>query len=540
MFRAILIDDEPIITEGLRVFLDWNSLDIELVGLFNSSTKALAFIQEHKPEIVLLDICMPRMDGIELIRRVKELQINTKFIILSGYSEFAFAQQAVNSGAECYLLKPVVKEQLIEAVKDACSKLHQENLHAALEQRYRNAYNEIIPFLREKFFNDLASGALKEREIAEKAESLGLELHSTGFAAAVIAIDSSEVKEDFAGESAQQMLRFAIRDISGEILGSHQAGHVFYMENYICLFLNAKERDLTNIEIFDLLNEIRDCGEGAIARTITIGTGNLYRNILEYKNTYKEAILALNSRFIAGNNKVIHINNILDIQGSGDSGHSYPFELEENIVNSIKAMNSDEAVRNMERISEAYLECSGGSRDKIINLYIELVIIILRKLQEINYAPGDNEAKGKYIAEILRKHTHEELREYVSGLCQWMIEDLSKRYKRREEGIVDMVKGYIDLHFTEDISLKTLSGIVYMNPSYLSYFYKTHTGKNISEYILRARMNKALGYLLQSDMTVYDIASRIGYADPRRFSDAFRKFYGMNPADYKLKLKKRP
>lgn len=535
MIKAILIDDEPIITEGLKILIDWKNLNVELLETFHSSIKALEYIKSNSPQIIITDICMPSIDGIELIRQVKNMNIRSKFIILSGYNEFQYAQQAINMGAECYLLKPTVKEQLEEAIFNACGKIQNEEMLIGLEQKYKKAYIEIEPFLKENFFNDLSRGRIKREEIAAKAEYLGIALYYTNYISAIIMIDCLENNQQFQGESGQQLLKFAVRNISEEILKEKQYGHVFNVDDFICILLNCNEKLLSNIEVFSILNEIKDIVEKNIHETLTIGIGNSYEEVYNFKISYKEALTALESRFIIGGNNLIHINNIIEKSDLFDE--SYPFDIQRAIINSIKMLNNAEAFRNIESISDIFVSISRGNEEKIKNLFVELVTIVLRELKEIGFDTFINEEKDNYIMEILQKDTYEELKAYVFYITDLIISNLSGNFKSREQNIIDTTKKYIDSHLAENISLKVLSSIVYMNPSYFSNFFKINTGKNISDYILEARMNKAVEYLLNSDVKVYELAEMVGYGDPRRFSNAFKKYFGMNPNEYKVKLK---
>jgi two-component system response regulator YesN len=531
--NVILVDDEPIITEGLMVLIDWEAHGAEVVCTFSSSTKALQYMVEHEPDIALVDINMPNINGLDLIKKAKQSGLSTKFIILTGYSDFKYAQEAVNNGAERYLLKPTVKDQLDLALKETIRKMGKEAKWVEMERQYEKLCAEMLPIMQEKFLLDLLKGDIDINEMIRRAGELEINLFPTNYASGVINIDNLKTSKQFHGEYGEEILKFAVKNIAEETLKNYRAGWAFQLNEQIVIFIHG-ETIMHESDILYLLHEVKNNVEIYIDETLTIGVGRCYTVLLDYKTSYDEAITALESSFMAGKNKLIHIQYITQINDHKVSTNLAKYKR--NLIGAIKKMDWNLVQANLEEISDAFVSLSEHNQLVIKNLYIELYIILLWELKDFF---SEEIHRGKYdcINEIAEIETHDELICYMEQLIGSIVKGISGKYKNKEIQVIDTIKQFILDNYDKQIGLKTIASQVYMNPSYLSHFFKMNTGNNISDYILELKMKKALEFFMTSDLKVYELAEKVGYNDPRRFSDAFKNFYGLSPHEYRIKLK---
>lgn len=299
MYKVIIIDDDCIIRKGLMKLIPWNEHGFDLVGSSDNGKAGLELIRTLQPHLIITDIRMPFMNGLELTEIVKKEYPQTKIIMLTSYDDFEFAKQALKLKVFEYLLKPFDNETILKAATSAMNEL-------SYEYRMSQKVTEALPILRQKFLEKLIKGKLSEVEIRSGAELLELALPDASYATIVLKADDYSYP-DYQNRFGKEMLKYCVLNVAEETLGSKGQGILFdSVEDEVVLicFINENEEQAKE-KWFVLAESIRRNIENCLKTTITAAIGDVYRTYEGISHSYKDAQAALEFRHIMGTNRVI-------------------------------------------------------------------------------------------------------------------------------------------------------------------------------------------------------------------------------------------
>lgn len=532
MLKVVIADDETKVCQLIFHLINWEAMGLEVVGIVNDGKSAFDLICEKSPDIVITDIRMPNYDGIELIKRSKELNPNIYFIIISGYSHFEYAQKAIKYGVEDYLLKPLKKKELENTLNKIIEKYNiirnvtadKENLqslvHTAEEKVKKN-------LLAEMLINSERTGILLARE------TINQEFHckfTDGFYT-VLKIQPffSEANID---ESSVILLLSKIQHMVEEKLKPYCIELITYINDYhiLCL-INISEASLS--EIKKQLNKMRN-------------------DIIKLKDIFQEIQVIIGfSEVVSELSKLYNCINQADISVLNriENPANFIIEYQENknvLVMPTDIVDSKERNELLQYIEVADLDGVSGILNRIMvklqpyshdgkliySCYLELVDIFLFGFKnfKVDYEFPDLQwFKRKF-------NTYLSFQDIFDGLNK-DIQDLHHIYlenrKLADIKPIRTAKQYMNDNYNANINLESVSGQIGFNPAYFSSLFKKETGKNFMEYVMELRIQHAKQYLIQTDLTVDDIAKEVGYTDIKYFSKLFKKLTGLNPSEFR-------
>lgn len=535
MYGMVVVDDKEDIVLGIEKLGNWEQIGIQVAGTASNGVEALEILKRTRARILITDIRMPHMDGLELTKQAKELDSGIKIIILSGYDEFSYAQQAVKLGAQEYLLKPARIEVIREAVLRAREQLiHEEKKHYEM-LRLKQKLRESIPFLRGEYFNSLISAPVKDlKKMEDKLKYLGVELDTNNFRVMVVSLDDYEAIhrtytcEDF------DLLMFAVINIIEETVSEYGSNVTFKSaKSEVCIVMNLHENLSDNI--FTAAELCRDRIKEFLEQSVSVGIGRFYSDPQGICHSYREALKAVQNRFITGKGCIINID---DIDVGGDIRFRYPYELADELLQYLTVGAAARASEVYEQlVSELYN--NNMSCPQLIKRYlVQYVSIISKKLMENGISMED--IIGSEIEYVTRLETYQTLEDVsveLNRLVNTVCDHIMNLKKQNEKNNIDIVARYINENYMKDISLNDISKLVYMSPSYISTLIKEHLGETFVERITRLRVEQAKVLLLSGDDKVYEVADKVGYNDRRYFSDIFKKYTGLTPKEYIDKYK---
>ncbi len=536
MYRMMIVDDKDDIIQGIRSMGRWPEIGVEITGWANNGEEALAVMEENKPQIVITDIKMPVMDGLQLTQSIKKRYPEIKVIILSGYDEFQYAQQALKLGAEEYLLKPIRIHQLQEVILRVIHKLKDEKLKQEEETKVLERLAQSLPLLRDKFLQRLLEepGSLNEEEVCQRLNFLEVDLYPEYLAVLAVEIDHYNGVID--PNSYRQM----------ELLGQNliQLKAEFHREaGKSIIFTDKKERfgwivsvpglnhlPETNQTVFALAENISILAQEKAKVTVSIGIGRFYAGFLQLFHSYQEAVEALSHKFLLGANQIIHIDDVLP---DPKLHFHYPLELERELLVSLKAGTRQEGMHLLDsyfEVLDQYAVCS----PKLIKKYLTgLVASISRILLEMNIdelqLTGGEE---DLLTQITQLDTLEKTKPWLGKLIEgiYLVSSCEKKHKTQTK--MEKAKGYIGEHMADEISLHAVANFIDLSPNYFTTLFKEYTGETFMDYVIRVRIDKAKELLTTGQFKVYEVANTVGYSDARYFSEIFKKWVGMAPAEY--------
>jgi len=530
MYKIMLVDDEAEVREGIRERIAWHEHGYECVSVCENGMDALEAAENLKPDVVLTDINMPFMDGLELTRHLSERLPRAKVVIVTGYDDFDYAQQAVKLRVNDFILKPITAAELIEVLDKIKKELDEEKDRRENFVRLERQLRESMPLLKERFLERMASTSIGPGETKERMEYFGLPLPGPDYV--VFAAEADHFGEG-GPDADRELLRFAVYNIAQEIASREEHSAVFRSreEKVVCILSGGAEDRLFD-KAQTMAEEIRHSVETYLRFTVTVGIGLPASGLGNIRQSYRSAVAALDYRFLLGTNRVISIS---DLEGRRKPSSESAGDWEKALAVAVKTGVREEA----ERIVAAIVRHLKQAVPSIEQAYIRIQKLIVSLLNALEEWSGEEELFGEGvnpITEVYRFKTLDEIEVWLGSVCGHTIRLLDE--KRSDMAQHQMVKAenYIKENFGDpNLNLKSVCEVVHMSNSYFSAMFKARTGKTFIEYLTAQRVDKAKELLMTSDLKSYEIAAEVGYADPHYFSVLFKKATGDTPTEYRQK-----
>lgn len=526
MYKLILVDDEEDVREGVSQEIDWQSYGFEVIAKAENGKEALELVERCRPDVVVTDIKMPFMNGLQLAEAVRQQFPATRIIILTGFDEFEYAQKAVKLNIDEYVLKPFSANELIDVLAKVKSRMDEEAAHRENIQMLRDSYRKSLPVLREVFLSSLLSGKLANEDILAKAHEYGVELTGTEFLVSVICLDNSKKEE-------QQLLLFAVKNIVQEQVGDRHHGIVFLHNDQVVLLMRKEQDDSRRLQdqTQAVLEEIRRTVEKYMSSTVTIGVGTAITEVTDLPYSYEDAVLALDYKGILGNNRLIFID---DVEQQSREKVRFDERVEHELVRCIKMGT---VVELHEVVEELFRDVADG-HVSIQDYRIYLLEIMTTILKTAQRADLDMEelfgGPSHLVAEISTFNNLQDAKNRITQICERIMGRIASGRQTSYKRLVDQAVAYTHQNYhAVDISIHKVCAHLHISPGYFSGIFKKETKMSFVTYLLQLRMEKAKELLRTTDLKTFEIAEQVGYADPNYFSFCFRKHVGVSPKEYK-------
>jgi len=537
MLKALIVDDDIMIRRGIKNSIPWNSLGISDVEMAEDGDEGLEIFEKLMPDIVLTDIKMPQMNGLELLKRMKSLKSNVKVIILSGFDDFKYAQVAIEHGAFAYLLKSANIKELMSNIEKAVSEVKAEQEKSKFLSRMKGQLNLSLPLLRYRYLNALVNGCDNLDSMMKKLEFADVRLGPGPYTVIVAEIDGF-LKDESMDEEDRILLKFSVINISEELVGNR--GICFEGRNeeiVIIYYIESSEHpgDRTD-EISSLCENIGEKVSDYLNMTLSFGIGNPYDNIAEISKSYNDAKKALEYKLFLGNGSIIPFS-----ETENDSLSVFPIDIDKEnmILSSLRIGDKKQLFQVVNNIFDYMGSCRGLGVSDFHRICVEMLSLISRVL--IEFRIDFSEIFGSdspYYEEIKKYKTFDEIRQWVLDLFSRAVNCILNTRILQARKIIEKARQYIDRHYMEEITLNKIAELVYISPGYFSRLFSSEVGQSFLEYLTSKRIEKAKQLLGEKDSRACDVGKRVGYDNPYYFSRIFKKYTGMTPIEYKESLNK--
>ena len=520
--KLLIVDDEELTREGLISSLDWESLGVAQIFQADDGINGLEIARKHKPDIVLCDVRMPRLDGIHLVERLEEFLPDVGIIFMSGYSDKEYLKAAIKLKAINYVEKPLNPEEIKEAVQEA-AKRRQKNMRTRQnENLYSMETASQLAFFLTKPYKEHV------HKITELTDELALRLMpATSFTTYIVKLKSSESDSATIHEIRRDMSDFLTHyHLSAFHIQIRATYHVFHI-------MGACEPSATALSAVErfLKEQFLPLGSYFIGRGETVtGIGKAY-------HSYTSAVVILQSSFFfhqgtlltASSNK--HFS--FDAQNSSEHAEGTAAEFEEALM----TKNSEKCNELIEHLYSIYFENRTLLPNQVKDLYYKLFMGITDSRQKLKLSQDSSEnASSESIIEHLENcFTYEELHKMLIAKTTQFFADITSYVP--EDSTIFSIKDYISKHYASDaLSIKEISEHVFLSASYVCTYFKNQTGQTLNQYLTEYRMDKAKQLLADGRYQIADISSKVGYSNGNYFSKSFKKFTGLNPSKYREKM----
>ncbi|MEK5418486.1 response regulator [Paenibacillus sp. FSL L8-0708] len=528
-FKLCVIDDIKSVVEMVSSKPPWQEHGIEVVGTALDGEAGLQIIRETRPDIVLTDIRMPRMDGLQMTRAILEELPDCKIIILSAYSEFSYAQEAIRLGALDFVKKPFSLDEIVQAVlkaRELCREERQETTRlAVMEAKIR----ESLPILRQEYLIFLLHHQTTESDARSRWAYLDIPLDQHDFFVFVAEID--HFTEKLSGQPVQEveLLRFSLHNILEETISAWTRGVIIReaTDRYVCI-MNGSDPDTAA-----LVTETCCTNVSRFSRhTLSIGVGLGAAAIQELGVAYRQAISALGYHFYTGGNGVYIYSNI---ENKPLALHSYSAAVEQELLFALRSGNSAKSLQMLDQLFAELLDSGLLPEPRYVeSVSYELGYRICRVLLE-QFPYGQVEPLEHRIA-VLKNRVHpslQDIRDLLSGLCREACALVTEARSLESTRIIRQAAAYIDSHLDTGLSLEQVAKQINLSQGYFSNLFKKVQGISFQQYVMHEKMEKAKAMLI-SGRQVQEIAQDLGYEHRRYFSEVFKKYTGMTPSEFKL------
>ena len=534
--KVFLVEDEVIIRSGVKKSINWEQEGYEFVGEASDGELAYPMILKEKPDILITDIRMPFMDGLELSRLVKKELPDIKILILSGYDEFEYAKKAIKIGVTEYLLKPISAAKLTEVLNAVAETIRQENEEKNLLETYFAEMRENTERDKMRLFEKLLMGDLSMGEILEAGERFGMNLGASCYKIVLFKILANLENHVY----AEQMVDACS---SVEQAASMMEGvYVFQrgVEGWAFLLTAQDEKSMEESAKI-LYQNLKQAMKNYTQLEYFGGIGSTVPRIRSLKQSFREADRAFAARFVEEANQIIsqkefeknQMEEGLKMQGVVQIGKSREM---------LQKFLSNGTREEVKAFSDAYISRieEENIRSTMVRQYvvIDVCIVILSFCERISSANRLQEEAEELQKMMQKIHSLSEIKKYVVRLLNEAIELRDAESGRRYSDLIAAAKKEIENHYmTEEISLNTVAISVGMSPSYFSSIFSKEAGKTFVEYLTEVRIEKAKEFLMCSSMKTSKIGYEVGYKDPHYFSYIFKKVQGCSPKEYRARGK---
>jgi two-component system, response regulator YesN len=526
LFRLLIADDEKIVLDAMKYIIENNFKNVITLETARSGREAIEKAEMYNPDIILMDIRMPGINGIEAIREIKNRHLKTIFIIVSAYEQFDFAKEAVKLGVTDYILKPIAKKNLISAIESAMDKISGEREIRKKELENIEKYQNIIPLLEYGFIYSMLLGENYSLEISQFKEIFNFN-EDGGYIMIVKVEEKDESKylgdkiEFESGQTYYSVLRDALKCKCQCLVGP-------VVLNKVVVFVSSPDKEeysqrLDAYEIASYMNHKLNSFTDKLNFYIGMGSYKKFDNI---SVSYDEAQRSLFYK----NKEIVHIKDILEERSILAE---YPKDQENKLLEAIALCEKEKAVEAFDYIYEwIHMNFKDSFEDGKSKL-MELMVIVHRTAFDCGFK--DKEGKS-YLLDLNSNTDYLKLENWCKERIIYILSSLSALEKKKINRIIVMAKDFIYKNYVNDITLEDVSREVCVSPHYFSRLFKEETSENFIEYLTKVRINKAKELMESTDLSIKDICFKIGYTDPNYFSRLFKKIEKVTPSEYMKNL----
>ena len=530
MYSVFAVDDEPIVLEGIRSKIDWEGSGFTFAGEATDGEIALSMIHEIKPDILITDIKMPFMDGLQLAQAIKQTQPWIKIIILSGHDEFDYAKKAISIGIEDYLLKPFTPDELLASLNKTAVQIDKERKQLSDISRLREELKSNEALLKKEFLNNLVHGSEEMSAVLQKSSELGLNLISRYYKVLISRIESRTNNTQNQQEACSLLNSYST--------AINEAVSFFHHSNLlVCIFKGSTQEELDDntFRAAETINHIATKNEDC---TVLTAMGKTVEHLSQLSTSYEDAKKILQAS-TNKENRIISSDDLADDEnGTGTADALLDLKEGDPLVDKLKYA----AKGDIQSIIEESMGLIKKNPDQFSvfasYLLVDLIFAVSKLVEKLGGNIKDLNPEilqRKFIDDAVSDETR-----FVKTLEQVLNFALEFRDSKMTGKYADVIlkaKRYIEENYADqNTTLTTVAEAVALSPNHFSTIFSQECKTTFIEYLTNVRLENAKRLMRETDMKGYDIAYECGFSDPHYFSYIFKKNTGLSPREYKLGL----
>lgn len=521
--RVLLVDDEVFDLEWLKKAVPWGELGLQLAGTAHSGFEALKLMDSLSIAILISDIRMPIMTGLEMAKLAKERRPDLKIIFISGYEDFQYAKRAIALSASGYVLKPINLDEVVKLLKETVRSIAADT-HL---QHKSETLDRTLPLLRAAFVHEWLEGGRRDKESQMLLESYGFHAMKGSYNIAVIELDDLDWKLNrFPKGEQEAIIREAQKSLADWV--NEASCHLYVHQQRMTLLFEAYEEKRA-LELLQLLvDRTRDKG----IFTITIGIGLTPVHAVEdLPDLYKQAKELLEYKMFVGKNRTIRSEDIKTkvIQTASNT--------EEKLDQLLTCMLNYDLVGIDDHVMELFDYVQHAeTKVSVYNFTLHLISQLDKQFVRVGESLYDILAWDyKNLDVLFQFETMDDILSWLRRRLFEIAELMMLKMQKGNHKLVQDIQSYTSSHLQEKLTLKSLSTRFGFTPNYLGHLFKDETGENYTDYLMRRRMEKASELLSDPMLKIYEVSDAVGYKNIIYFNRHFKEFYGITPTEFRRK-----
>ena len=529
MYSVFAVDDEPIVLEGIRSKIDWEGSGFTFAGEATDGEIALSMIHELKPDILITDIKMPFMDGLQLAEAIKRTQPWIKIMILSGHDEFDYAKKAISIGIEDYLLKPFTPDELLTSLNKTANQIDKERKQLSDISRLREELKSSETLIKKEFLNNLVHGSEEMSTVIQKSSELGINLISRYYKVLISRIDSRTNNSQ-----NQQAACSLLNSYSNAI---NEAVSFFHHSNLlVCIFKGTTQEELDDntFRAAETIGHIATKNDDCIVLT---AIGKTVEHLSQLNTSYEDAKKILQASTTNQDNRIISSDDLIDTQ-TGSENTILDLKEGDPLVDKLKYA----AKGDIQSIIDESMELIKKNPDQFnvfaSYLLVDLIFAVSKLVEKLG---GDIKElnpeilQRKFIDDAVSDEA--KFRDTMEQVLIFALEYRDSKMTGKYADVILKAKKFIEENYADqNTTLTTVAQAVCLSPNHFSTIFSQECKTTFIEYLTNVRMENAKRLIRETDMKGYDIAYECGFSDPHYFSYIFKKNTGLSPREYKLSL----
>lgn len=533
MYSVFAVDDEPIVLEGIRSKIDWEGSGFTFAGEATDGEIALSMIHEIKPDILVTDIKMPFMDGLQLAEAIKRTQPWIKIIILSGHDEFDYAKKAISIGIEDYLLKPFTPDELLTSLNKTAAQIDKERKQLSDISRLREELKSNEALIKKEFLNNLVHGSADTNIVMQKCSELGINLISRYYKVLISRIESRT------GNSQNQQEACSLLNSYSSAI--NEAVSFFHHSNLlVCIFKGSTQEELddNSFRAAETINHIATKNDDC---TVLTAIGKTVEHLAQLKVSYEDAKKILQASTSNKENRIISSDD-LSVSENGIDSSDALLDLNEGdpLVDKLKYA----AKGDIQSIIEESMELIKKNPDQFSvfasYLLVDLIFAVSKLVEKLggNIKELNPEIlQRKFIDDAVSDE--ERFTKTLEQVLVFALEFRDSKVTGKYADVILKAKRFIEENYADqNTTLTSVAEAVALSPNHFSTIFSQECKTTFIEYLTNVRMENAKRLIRETDMKGYDIAYECGFSDPHYFSYIFKKNTGLSPREYKLSVDK--
>ena len=540
MYKVLIIDDEPIIRKGLKNIVNWRQFDCEICAEASDGLEGAELIKKLLPDIIFTDIKMPEVDGLSMIREIRDVVPESRIIILTGYRDFDYAQEAVKLGAFDFILKPSKIEELTAVVKRAVRELKFLKDKTEEIDKLKKHFEQNVPVLREKLLYDIIYGINNDEEdIKAKMALFNVDIEK--FILIVVENESDDEENSKRDQYDAHLYQFGIINTFDEIFSDSFDVISITLNNKRAAFVvrSLKNRSDYSELIHKKCAYLQEIIQNCFGFTVTIAISTEGEGALQLPHKLRECQEALEHKFYIGNNSIICYNDLNSFFKCED--YSLLENSQKTLLEGIKSGNEALVKARLIEIS-SYIEGLGSTnRESLKNFFWNTVSLINNIRVSVSTVENEKGAVSRDISSLFRmiekSDSLKELNTILEDIALNVVTKVNSFNNKSIKLILKKAVDYLSSHYNEQVTLNEVAEHTYVSTYYISRMFKKELGKNFVDYLNEIRVENAKELLKDIRFKTYEVAEMVGIPDAHYFSKLFKKYEGVTPSEYRENVK---